>query len=120
MKDYLRLYNECIEELQAIHIMPSPVRRMVVGEVPNGCLGICQHYTDDTYEIHLSPVLEDERISDILIKSVIIHELLHTLPDCMDHDKNGKWGWLADCVMQKYPQYNLRAHKKSEIYDLGQ
>ena len=120
MKDYFRLYNECVAELEAIHIRPNYVRRMVVGEIPNGCLGICQHYTDDTNEIHLSPALEDARISDNLIKAVIIHELLHTLPNCMEHGEEGNWEWIADCVMNQYPQYNLRAHKKNEIYDLVQ
>ena len=120
MRDYHRLYNECVSELKAISITPGNVQRLVLGNVRDGWSGCCEYLGDDAYAIYLSYGLENERISDNMVKSVIIHELLHTVPGGFEHETEIGWESAADYVMAIYPQYNLRAYTEEEICDTEQ
>ena len=53
-------------------------------------------YRDCKYIIQISSVLLDERNSEQGLKQVIIHELLHTCPNCMNHGKEWK-KWADKC-----------------------
>ena len=120
LDDFVKLYFECVAELKRIGIEPGPVRDLVLGGLPDNAFGYCRYYgKEKVYDIHLSYGLDDERISDTVVKSFIIHEILHTLPGCMNHDDPDGWDDAADYVMERYAQYNLRARTRQEIYDLA-
>lgn len=38
--------------------------------------------------------------------NIIIHEILHTCPDCMKH--TGEWRKLANVINNKYPQFDIQ------------
>lgn len=45
-------------------------------------------------------------MEDQTLKDTIVHELLHTVPGCLDH--KGKWEMYAELVNRRLPQYTIK------------
>lgn len=51
------------------------------------CWGRCSRYQDGHFEIHLNRRLEQSDVKNKKVKSVLLHEILHTCPGCYNHGK---------------------------------
>lgn len=63
----------------------------------------------------LFSLIPDENVAKIRFQSTIIHELIHTIPGCMNHGKRFKR--ICYLVNKKYPQYKLQT--STGVEDLG-
>lgn len=62
-----------------------------------------------TFELTISNVFEDiknDREASEKLLSTVIHELIHTIPGCMNHGFNFKY--YAALVNKKYPKLNIQ------------
>lgn len=66
------------------------------------------------YSINISSVLLDERNDEKGLKETILHELLHSCKDCMNHGNS--WKQLAQKVNKTYG-YNIK--RTSSVADKG-
>ncbi len=95
-----QLASACRQELVRIGIHVPPGIRYCVNTRAKKRLGLCRRFADGSYEIQVSDVFASDK-DDEAIKRVLIHELLHTLPGCMNHGK--RWGYYARKVNASYP-----------------
>lgn len=91
---YKRLIDECREELSFIGIQLPNNISFSINTRAKRTLGFCSK-KNGTFVIEVSAVFANSSIEKD-IKNTIIHEMLHTLDDCMNHGK--VWQSYADRV----------------------
>lgn len=102
------VFNECIEEMNAIEIPFGRITKVTVNYRAKSRWGQCER-TFDVYGIvyHIN-INVDLLLSDSTekgLKETVIHEILHTCPNCWCH--TGEWKRLADLVNDCY-NYNVK------------
>lgn len=70
-------------------------------------LGQCIRKTGGVYIIEIAGLLENS--TDMLVRQVVMHELLHTCRGCLNHGE--KWKLYADIVNRKYGYNIARVYK---------
>ena len=76
------------------------------------------HTGDDSWELHISNCFEDiqdERRARNRLLSTIVHELIHTIPGCLNHGSNFKY--YASLVNRRYP--NLKIQRCTSMKEFG-
>ena len=74
----------------------------------NSVWGRCHHeyaYNHTTHRIELNKVLVTDTVSDDALMNTLLHEYLHTCPNCNNHGK--QWKYYAQLINQKY-HYNIK------------
>ena len=113
MKDFLRLKEECLEELRAVGITPGNIKAFSINKRARSRWGQCKKNSDGTIEIQIAQILlTDERISEKACKETIIHELIHACDGCMKH--TGQWKKYAELMNRVYGYNIKRVTKGSE------
>ena len=105
MKDFYKLYKECIEELYRIGIYPKPFKQWREIDHSQGVWGYCCDLGNGAFGLELQKDLLNDGTDDAALKDTIIHELIHTLPGCFDH--GSQWDEIAARVRAAYPAYLL-------------
>lgn len=106
MKDINKIFEECKNELTAIGITTGKITSMTVNTRAKSRWGQCRfNGKSKTYSINIASVLMSDDVSDISTKNTVLHEMLHTCPNCMNHGK--EWQALADKVNKAYG-YNIK------------
>ncbi len=101
MKDFGRLKQECIDEINALGIELGKIKGWTINTRARSRWGLCKKEVDGTYSIQIAEaLLTDDRISEKACKETIIHELLHTCKGCMKHQ--GKWKTYAQLMNMRY------------------
>lgn len=104
-EDRLRLIlEECQEQLDELGIQYGDVSEITVNKRAKKRWGQCCKQ-GDSYNINISSMLMDERVSDESLRTTVMHELLHTCSGAMNHGKT--WKRLAERVNDKYG-YNVK------------
>lgn len=97
-----RLMAEAISELKRVGIAPSKnISSISVNKRAKKRLGCCKYEKSGgkvQYRLEISSMLEEK--DDRTIKEVILHELLHTCPGCLNHGE--KWKAMAALVNRTY------------------
>lgn len=75
-------------------------------------LGIT-YYKNNTYQVKINAALDDSLHPD-RVKKILLHELLHTSPGCMNHGR--PWKSLAAQIMECFPQYHITRLAKPKDY----
>lgn len=113
----IRLYDEAVNELNHIGIMPDcRIFGITVNSRAKKRLGCCKQVIADGvrgYEIEISSLLYDKE--DQIVKEIILHELLHTCKDCFNH--GNKWKKYAHQVKEEYG-YNITSRADYSELDL--
>ena len=65
----------------------------------------------------LFQLIPNEELARIRFQSTIIHELIHTIPGCMNH--GNKFKRICSLVNRKYPQYQLQTSTDASIYGIN-
>lgn len=105
MHDLQVLLNECKAELDALKIPYGVISDIEVNTTAKKRLGRCSQLPDKTYCIQISSRLLDSSIPAMAVKHTLMHELLHSVPGCMNHQE--KWKQLANRVNRAYG-YQIR------------
>lgn len=92
---------ECMRELDALNIPYGNVREVSINTRAKRRWGQCKK-VGSVYHINISDRLLENKDG---LKNTIIHELLHTCPNCMNHGQ--PWKSVADKVNKKYG-YNIK------------
>ena len=95
MYDLYKYAHECMTELDSIGINYNKNVSFTINTKALRRLGLCTLHKN-TYSIQISSILLDEENPVMALKNTIMHELLHTVPDCMNH--GALWQCLANRV----------------------
>lgn len=98
MRNLNAIANDCITELKDIGIEPPRITFEVNSRAATRW-GQCKK-TNGRYSISIASVLMDEKAPLNGLKSTIMHEVLHTMPNCFDHGTT--WQRYADKVNKAY------------------
>ena len=110
MRDLEIVASECIRELAAIGISCGNVLVFSVNTRAKKRWGMCKQVPNG-FEIEIAAVLLQDAVPLVSLKNTIIHELLHTCPDCGNHGP--AWKRLADRVNRAYG-YGIRRLSSAE------
>lgn len=111
MKNLNNLFNQCIKEVKAIGIEPGNIVSVTVNTRAKTRWGQTKK-RGNSYSINISDRILQDGQDDLIAKDTIIHEILHTCPDCMNHGPN--WKALANKVNRAYPQYHISRTTSTE------
>lgn len=94
-----KMLSEQMDKLEAIKV---PIPRLIIDTSvtitsATSYYGLCRK-RNGVYEIRLSKYTL--MLSEYVVRRILTHELLHTLPGCMNHGK--KWRGYASKVNQAY------------------
>ena len=93
------MFRECIDEMSAIDIPFGKITKVTVNYRAKSRWGQCSKrydYLDGAiYTININCDLCHPDASERGLKETIIHEILHTCPDCMCH--TGEWKLRIQC-----------------------
>ena len=118
------VFNECIDEMLAIDIPFGKITEVTINYRAKSRWGQCQKRYDYTvgtiYKININADLCHPDASERGLKETIIHEILHTCPNCMCH--TGEWKRLADFVNDCYgydvKRVNTAEEKGMNVLDI--
>lgn len=81
----LKLYKECIEELNSINInvKENRVIDIKINTRSKKRYGCCKKLSKNRFQIEVSEWVMD--LNEDIIKNTIIHELIHCMPRCSNH-----------------------------------
>ena len=91
MKDVRKIFEECCTELRRINMdISDNIKDVKVNGRLSRALGRCCARRDwrrmeDEYTIEINPCMLADDVEMHIVKNTMIHELLHTCPNCMNH-----------------------------------
>ena len=104
MKDYMKLYQTCRDELKRIGINTSDD---ITVKITKKVSVFGQFIRKDRADIiEISESLLKDNVPDLAVKDTMIHELLHFVAPYDGH--KGKWKMLANKVNTSYPVYHIQ------------
>lgn len=106
MKDLMSLVSICKTDLDRLGIEYGIVSNWTVNTRAKCRLGQCRKIDGNLFDISISSVLLADEVDDRATLNTIMHELLHTVPGCFNH--NGKWKVYAEFVNKRLPKYNIK------------
>lgn len=117
MKNVWDLLNICREQLEELGIEYGDIYNVKVNSRAKSRWGRCSsNYYG--FEIEISDRLLADDIDDMATLNTMMHEVLHTCDNCMNHGK--EWQRLADIVNKAYG-YNIKrttsADEKGIVYE---
>lgn len=84
---------ECMNELDVINVPYVEPVSWIVNTRANRFFGLCS-LRNGQYHISIAARLLKDDVDEMALKTVIIHELLHTIRGCMNHGREWK-RWAA-------------------------
>lgn len=109
-----RVYMECVDEMNAIEIPFGRITEVTVNYRAKSRWGQCCKRFDaygTMYKIDIRCDLCHPDAPEKALKETIIHEIIHTCPDCMCH--TGEWLRLVGIVNDCY-NYNIKRGETAE------
>lgn len=93
MKDYMKVFEECLDDLHGIGIYPRKINKVVVNSRAKRRWG--QAFSErGKCVIEISSRLVEDDVPDRPLQDTMMHELLHCVPGGQGH--KGKWKALAE------------------------
>lgn len=96
MHDLNSILQECCQTLDSLQIRYAKNCKIIPDPRLKRCWGSCRKMPDGSYLIKISPLLLEESLPPESLKDTLYHELLHTVPGAMSHQKT--WLQLAQTV----------------------
>lgn len=112
MRNLQKVAIECMYELDCIGIPYGEIERFTINTRAKSRWGQCKGLLTGKFEININQDLLNENNSLEGLKNTIIHELLHSCEDCMNHGQ--KWQEMADRVNKAYGYNIKRCSSQSE------
>ena len=114
MKDAIKVYKECKQMLENLGIQTGNIQDVKVNTRAQRRWGRCtRKLTFDGYvfTIEISSRLLEDNISDEATNTTMLHELIHTCNNCMNHGI--EWKRIANKVNRVYG-YNIKRTTSDE------
>lgn len=118
MKDLQALFQRAKEELDVLDIQYGNIVEIKVNTRAKQRWGQCRtilnskYWENKQFSINISDRLLQDDVTDEACLDTIIHEILHTCKDCMNHGR--EWKELAELVNDCYACYNIQRCTSSE------
>ena len=58
------------------------------------------HRKNDVYTIYINDLMLRDDVTDKALENTILHELIHTCPECMNHGRQWKHFWMRSANRQ--------------------
>ena len=115
MRDLQRYANECINDMKALGIDVPHIEKFTVNKRAKSRFGQCSYNrATKQYSIEICSDLLDEECNVLALRETIFHELIHTLPNCMNHGNEFKR--YADMINKRYYVNIKRTSTNEEKY----
>ena len=119
--DYVTLLqkyaNECLTEMKAVGINVPNKIKFIVNTRAKSRFGQCSYdRIAKAYTIDINVDLLNEKCPLISLKETLFHEIIHTLPNCMNHGSEFKR--YASIVNRKYGTNVTRCSTTKEKYGI--
>lgn len=114
MRNLNSVAYDCMEKLSAINIPYSHAVAFSVNKRAKKRWGQCRRESNGTYSININVNLLKEENDIEGLENTIIHELLHTCPNCMNHGP--EWKKYAKMV---YDSYGYNIQRCANAYEKG-
>lgn len=111
MRDIQEYAIRCMEMLDKIGVPYGNIQNVTVNNRAKKRWGLCS-VVSNGFDIQINAVLLDETIDESGLMNTMLHELLHTVPGCMNH--GAKWKAMADKVYKAYGIYIKRCSNAAE------
>ena len=106
MKDLNALFYQCLEEVHNAGIITGNIVNITINTRAKARFGQCKYNSArKTYSINISNEILKDDVSDESTKDTIIHEILHTCKNAMNH--KAEWKKLAEIMNNTYG-YNIK------------
>lgn len=105
MKNVKELVERAIEECEAVGIPIGCIVSVKVNSRAKSRWGRCKKISYYSYEIEISSRLLGDDVSDKATMNTVVHEVLHTCADCMNH--GALWKKYANIMNRNYG-YNIK------------
>ena len=105
--------NECVEEVKALGIKVPPVS-FTVNTRAKSRFGQCKYVGNGVYAININCDLLNEECDVQSLRETLFHEIIHTLPKCMNHGENFKH--YASIINKAYNVNITRCSSYEEKY----
>ncbi len=106
MKDLMKYVALCRRDLDFLRIPYGTVSKWEINTRAKRRWGQCKQIAKGEYIISISHRLLEDAADEQALKDTIVHELLHTVPGCMNH--TGKWKQLAERVNRACAGYHIQ------------
>ena len=113
MHDLNKLYQECLQDLAALNIVPETICSVTVNTRSKTYWGWCKHRGNKLHDIEISKRLLADHVPERIVKQTICHEILHACPKTKGH--TGEWKRLAHVVNNAYGYNITRTNSFSEL-----
>ena len=90
MKNVDKVFSDCVKICKDLNIPVADCIYVKINRRAKKRWGLCTLECKDEYTIEISDRLLDDNISEEATFNTMIHELLHTCPNCMNHGKEWK------------------------------
>lgn len=105
MKNIKKVYEDCADICNGFNIPIAKTIYLKVNSRAKKRWGLCTLECEGEYTIEISDRLLADNVSEEATFNTMIHELLHTCPNCMNHGK--EWKYWAD-VINRNTCYNIK------------
>lgn len=105
MKSIYKVYSDCCAICFSFDIPIADEIHLKINTRAKRRWGLCRYISRGVYEIEISDRLLNDDVSEEATFNTMIHELIHTCPDCMNHGK--EWKKWAD-VINRNTNYNIK------------
>lgn len=86
-KDLNKMLSTAIEQVTSLGLNPSPIDETIYLTRATKTYGKCERI-DGGFAIHVSKYFKDNDEGELM--NMLVHEVLHTVPNCFDHGKSWK------------------------------
>ena len=105
MKNLYKVYSDCVSICERHKIPIADVVHIEVNSRAKKRWGLCTKNSDESFTIQISNRLLKDDVSEEATFNTMIHELLHTCPNCMNH--GAEWKMWAN-VINRNTKYNIK------------
>ena len=96
--------EDCLKMCDELQIPYKKIRKVTINYRAKKRWGFCKQ-VDGQFNIEISNRLLNEDADEKALKTTILHEILHTVPGCMNHGR--AWKYYAGILNQKFG-YNIK------------
>lgn len=111
MKDLNSIVNKCETIMNDCGIKHGKITKVEINSRAKSFWGKTTTKDCKNYIINISSQLLQDSVKNEAAETTVLHEMLHTVPGCMDH--GNKWMELANKINQRHG-YNIKPKTSSE------
>lgn len=105
--------KECLMEVEKVNIRYGEIDSFVISTRFKRTWGQCKQILTNKYKISISSRLLKPDVPIKSLKNTIIHEILHTCKNCMNH--GNEWKKNAEIVNKEYDYHIKRTSSDQEM-----